>query len=242
MRPNATPRDVILQSETLVPHQTEETAMSEFIVYGVPGSPFMRSVCAAMEEKGEPYRIHAFAPGEMRGEAHRKRHPFGRIPAIDHGDFRLYETQAILRYIDTVFPRPALQPTTPRALARMNQIIGINDWYLFPQVARIIVFQRIVGPVIMGTTPDEAACAAAVPDAERCLHELDRLLGDQSFLNGDQLSIADLLLAPQLSYLAATPEGAKIMQGTKLKAWLDRTEARASMQATLPPEPLRKAA
>jgi glutathione S-transferase len=237
MRPNATPRDVILQSETLVPHQTEEAAMSEFIVYGVPGSPFMRSVCAAMEEKGEPYRI-----GEMRGEAHRKRHPFGRIPAIDHGDFRLYETQAILRYIDTVFPRPALQPTTPRALARMNQIIGINDWYLFPQVARIIVFQRIVGPVIMGTTPDEAACAAAVPDAERCLHELDRLLGDQSFLNGDQLSIADLLLAPQLSYLAATPEGAKIMQGTKLKAWLDRTEARASMQATLPPEPLRKAA
>jgi glutathione S-transferase len=216
--------------------------MSEFIVYGVPGSPFMRSVCAAMEEKGEPYRIHAFGPGEMRGETHRKLHPFGRIPVIDHGDFRLYETQAILRYIDAVFPKPALQPADSKAAARMNQIIGINDWYLFPQVARIIVFQRIVGPVILGTTPDEAACAAAVPDAERCLHELDRLLGDQSFLAGDQLSIADLLLAPQLSYLAATPECAKIMQGTGLKAWLGRMQARASMQATLPPEPLRKAA
>jgi glutathione S-transferase len=216
--------------------------MSEFIVYGVPGSPFMRSVCAAMEEKGEPYRIHAFGPGEMRGETHRKLHPFGRIPVIDHGDFRLYETQAILRYIDAVFPKPALQPTDSKAAARMNQIIGINDWYLFPQVARIIVFQRIVGPVILGTTPDEAACAAAVPDAERCLNELDRLLGDQSFLAGDRLSIADLLLAPQLSYLAATPECEKIMQDTRLKAWLGRMQARASMQATLPPEPLRKAA
>jgi glutathione S-transferase len=216
--------------------------MSEFIVYGVPGSPFMRSVCAAMEEKGELYRIHAFGPGEMRGDTHRKLHPFGRIPVVDHGDFRLYETQAILRYIDAVFPKPALQPTDFKAAGRMNQIIGINDWYLFPQVARIIVFQRIVGPVIMGTTPDEAACAAAVPDAERCLQELDRLLGDQSFLAGDQLSIADLLLAPQLSYLAATPECAKIMQGTRLKAWLGRMQARASMQATLPPEPLRKAA
>ena len=213
--------------------------MSEFIVYGVPGSPFMRSVCAAMEEKGEPYRIHAFGPGEMRGA---KLHPFGRVPVIDHGDFRLYETQAILRYVDATFPKPALQPADPRALARMNQIIGINDWYLFPQVARIIVFQRIVGPVIMGTRPDEAVIAAAIPDADRCLNELDRLLGDQPFLAGDQLSLADLLLAPQLVYLAATPECAKIMAGTKLKAWLGRMEARASMQATLPPEALRKAA
>jgi glutathione S-transferase len=214
--------------------------MSEFIVYGIPGSPFMRSVCAALEEKGEPYRIHAFGPGEMRGGA--KLHPFGRVPVVDHGDFRLYETQAILGYIDSVFPNPALQPTEPKAIGRMNQIIGINDWYLFPQVARIIVFQRIVGPVIMGTTPDEAAIAAAVPDAERCLGELDRLLGEQPFLAGNHLSLADLQLAPQLVYLAATPEGAKIMAGTRLKAWLGRMDARPSMQATLPPEPLRKAA
>ena len=215
------------------------TPISDFVVYGVPGSPFMRSVCAAMEEKREPYRIQALRPGEGR---ERQLHPFGRIPVIDHDDFRLYETQAILRYIDATFPEPALQPAEPRALGRMNQIIGINDWYLFPQVARIIVFQRIVGPVLMGTTPDEAVIAAAVPDAERCLGELDRLLGNQPFLAGDQLSLADLLLAPQLDYLAATPECAKIMAGSRLPHWLGRMEARASMQATLPPEPLRKAA
>jgi glutathione S-transferase len=216
--------------------------MSEFIVYGVPGSPFMRSVCAAMEEKAEPYRIQAFGPGGMRDENQHPLHPFGRVPVIDHGDFRLYETQAILRYIDATFPAPALQPVEPKAIARVNQIIGINDWYLFPQVARIIVFQRIVGPVILGTIPDEAVIAAAVPDAERCLNELDRLLGDQPFLAGDRLSIADLLLAPQLAYLAATPEGATIMASTRLQAWLGRMEARPCMQATLPPEALRKAA
>jgi glutathione S-transferase len=241
-RRNAARRDVIQQSEFSISDLTQETAMSEFIVYGVPGSPFMRSVSAAMEEKGEPYRIHALGPGEMRGETQPKLHPFGRIPVIDHGDFRLYETQAILRYVDAVFPKPVLQPTEPKALARMNQIIGINDWYLFPQVARIIVFQRIIGPVILGTTPDEAVIAAAVPDAERCLRELDRLLGDAPFLAGDRFSLADLLLAPQISYLAATPECAEIMEGTNLSAWLTRMEARASMQATLPPEALRKAA
>jgi glutathione S-transferase len=216
--------------------------MSDFTVYGVPGSPFMRSVCAAMEEKGEPYRIQAFGPGGMRDDDQRPLHPFGRIPVIDHGDFRLYETQAILRYVDTTFPDPVLQPTDPRALARMNQIVGINDWYLFPQVARIIVFQRIVGPVLMGTAPDEAAVAAALPDAARCFNELDRLLGDHAFLAGDRLSIADLMVAPQLSYLAAIPECAGLMQGTRLQAWLGRMDARASMQATLPPEALRRAA
>src|SRR4051795_8998812 len=101
------------------------------------------------------------------------------------------------------------------------------------------VFQRIVGPVLMGTTPDEAVIAAAIPDAERCLGELDRLLGEQPYLAGDQLSLADLLLAPQLAYLAATPECARMLAGTALKAWLERMEARPSMQATLPPQALR---
>jgi glutathione S-transferase len=219
-----------------------EITMSEFIVYGVPGSPFMRSVCLGLEEKGAPYRIQTFGVGEMRGEAHRKLHPFGRVPVTDHGGYKLYETQAILRYIDAEFPNPALQPTEPKAIGRMNQIIGINDWYLFPQVARIIVFQCIIGPVLMGITPDEAAVSGAVPDAKLCLSELNRLLGDQPFMAGDQLSLADLMLAPQIDYLAATPEGRMILKDTALLAWLGRMNTRASMKATLPPEVLRKAA
>ena len=169
-------------------------------------------------------------------------HPFGRVPAIRHGDFHLYETQAILRYIDATFAGRALQPREPQAIGRMNQMIGINDWYLFPRVARVIVFERIVGPALFGKTPDEAAIAAALPEAQLCLGELDRLLGDQTHLAGEEFSLADVLLAPQVYYLSATPEGASILAGTALHAWLERVGERASMQATLPPEPLRKAA
>ena len=150
--------------------------MSEFIVYGVPGRPYVRSVLLGLEEKQAPYRLHALGLGEHRGEEHLARHAFGRMPVLDHGDFRLYETQAILRYIDDVFPAPPLEPKDPRLAARMNQIVGIMDWYFFPQVSVGIVFQRIVGPVLMGHTPDEAVIAAAVPKARTCLGELDRLL------------------------------------------------------------------
>jgi glutathione S-transferase len=217
-----------------------EETMSEFVIYGNPGSPFLRSVRLGLEEKGQPYRIVELA--EMGGEAHRRLHPFGRIPVVDHGGFRLYETQAILRYVDALFPKPALQPGQPQAIARMNQIIGINDWYLFPQVARIIVFNRIVGPALFGLRPDEAAIAAAVPDARLCLGELDRLLDGQPFLAGDQLTLADLMLAPQIYYLAATPEGGAILRDTALLSWLGRMNARPSMVATQPPQAFRKAA
>jgi glutathione S-transferase len=216
--------------------------MSEIVVHGVPGSPFLRAVLATLQEKRQGYRLRATRPGESKSPDYLQLHPFGRIPAFEHGDFQLYETQAILRYIDAIFPEPPLQPTDAKAVARMNQAIGINDWYLFPEIARVIVFQRIVGPALMGLTPDEAAIAAVAPKLPTCIGALDRLLGAKVFFAGDRLSLADLMLAPQLEYLAATPEGHAAMQGTALAAWLNRMSARASMQATLPPENLRKAA
>lgn len=69
--------------------------MSEIVIHGIPGSPFVRSVPMCLEEQRAPYRMDAIAPGSLRGEDHTNRHPFGRVPVIDHDDFRLYETQAI---------------------------------------------------------------------------------------------------------------------------------------------------
>jgi glutathione S-transferase len=216
--------------------------MSDIVVFGVPGSPFVRSVQMGLEEKGASYRLQAMGPAESKAPEHLGRHPFGRVPAFQHGDFMLYETQAILRYLDDVLPEPALQPAEPRARARMNQIMGINDWYFFPKVSAVVVFQRIVGPVLLGTTTDEAAIAAAMPMGKTCIGELDRLLGTQPFLAGDRLSIADILLAPQLDFFAATPEGRSLLAGTRLEGWLARLNARPSMVSTQRPEPLRRAA
>ena len=43
--------------------------MSDFVVYGVPGSPFMRSVLVALEEKRAPYRVEPLAPAALRKAA-----------------------------------------------------------------------------------------------------------------------------------------------------------------------------
>ena len=216
--------------------------MSEIVVYGVPGSPFLRSVEMGLREKGAPYRLQAIAPGEHKGEAHLKRHPFGRIPAFEHDGFILYETQAILRYIDDILPEPPFEPSDPKQAARMNQIVGINDWYLFPKVCAVVVFQRIVGPVLLGLPTDETAIAEALPMGRTCIAALDELLAGQPFLAGERLSLADLHLAPQLDFLAATPEGAGLLQGTGLAQWLERMTVRPSMLATRRPEAFDRAA
>jgi glutathione S-transferase len=207
--------------------------MSEFIVYSVPGSPFGRAVLATLEEKGASYRLSSVAPSTMKSQPHISRHPFGRVPVLEHNGFMLYESQAMLRYLDRVLPTPPLTPDEPRAAARMDQAMNINDWYLFQGVTSVIGFHRVVGPRLMGLTPDEAAIAAAMPKAHAVCNELARLLGPQPYFAGEAVTLADLLIAPQLDFLAETPEWAPLSAGNRnLVDWLDRMNARSSLKAT----------
>ena len=139
--------------------------MSQLVVHSIPGSPFGRAVLMTLEEKGASYTFAPVAPAALRSPQHLARHPFGRVPVLEHGDFRLCETQAILRYLERVLPRPALTPADPRAAARMDEAMNVNDWYVFHGVANIIAFQRVVAPRVMGAKPDEALIAAAMPKA-----------------------------------------------------------------------------
>jgi len=204
--------------------------MAEFTVHGIPGSPFVRSALLGFEEKGIPYRFAAMPMGSTKSPEHLARNPFGRIPVIDHGDFRLYETQAILRYLEDLYPEPSLQPKDAKARARMNQLTGINDWYFFPQISVCISYQRLIAPM-RGGTPDEAKIAAAKPNAVACVEAIEGLMGEP-FLIGDELSMADLMLAPHVYYFSVTPEGREILKGGKLHRWIERMQARPSMQRT----------
>jgi len=207
--------------------------MSEFIVHSIPGSPFGRTVMAALEEKGVSWQLSPVVPATMRSPEHLSRHAFGRVPVLKHDDFSLYETQAILRYVDRILPTPPLTPSDSRHAARMDQVMNINDWYLFHGVGNVIIFQRVVGPQLMGLAPDEAAIEAAMPKARTVFAELARLLGDQPFFAGDNISLADILVAPGISFFTATPEWAELgAPHANLVAWLARMESRPSMKAT----------
>ncbi|MFL5295865.1 MAG: glutathione S-transferase family protein [Phenylobacterium sp.] len=205
--------------------------MSSIIVHGIPGSPYVRMPLLACEEKGAPYRLEAMAFGTTKSPEHLARHPFGRIPAMEHGDFKLYEAQAMLRYIDQVFEGPSLTPADPQARARMNQVMGVMDWYVMPSITRGIGFNRVIRP-ILGMAPDDAEIAAALPQAKVCIAALEEALGAKPYFAGDQVSLADLMAVSHLDMLPMTPEGADMMAGSPLLGWLERMSERPSVQKT----------
>jgi len=202
-------------------------------VHSIPGSPYGRVVLATCIEKTAPYRLKPIVPGAHRQPAHLALHPFGRIPAIEDGDFRLYETQAIARYIDAVYGAPrALTPKDPKLEARMNQVIGVIDWYFFTaNSAATLGFNRVVAPKL-GFPVDEDAAIASIPQTRHCLAILSGFLEQSPYIAGDAFSLADIHAGSHLDLISAIPEVAEMFEGTPIPAWLARLAARPSFAAT----------
>ena len=207
--------------------------MSPIIVHGIPGSPYVRMPLLACEEKGAPWRLAAmdFGSGATKSPEHLARHPFGRIPAIEHGDFKLYEAQAIVRYIDRAFDGPSLTPADPRRAARMDQVMNIIDWYVMPSMSSGVGFNRVVKPRF-GMPADEEAVAKALPMARTCVAALEDILGGNAYFAGEAVSLADLCAIAHLDFFAQTPEGADIMAGSPLLGWVERMNERPSVRNT----------
>lgn len=207
--------------------------MSSFVVHTIPGSPAARAVMATLIEKGASFRLVGLAPRAHKMEPHLSRHPFGKMPVLEHNDFTLYETQAILRYLDRVVPSPPLVPEEPRDAARMDQIMGISDWYLFQGVNNVIGFHRVVAPRLLGLAPDEAAISEAMPRAHVVFEELSRLLGHKAYLASQRVTLADLMVAPHMDFLSQTPEWSLLTRDrSNLVEWLGRMNERKCLSAT----------
>jgi glutathione S-transferase len=207
------------------------------IVLGAPYSVYVRAARLALEEKGVPYElvpVDIFAAGGPTPE-YISRHPFGKIPAFEHEGFRLYEAGAITRYVDEIFPGPALQSAEPRNRARMNQIISILDSYAYRTLVWDIYAERVANPAT-GRATDEAKIAAAMPRAEVCLSAISALMDEALWLAGPAISLADLHAAPMFAAFRRAPEGERLLsREPRLAGWWDRVSARPSFVRTQVP-------
>jgi glutathione S-transferase len=202
-------------------------------LYGSSRSPHVRGAMLGLTEKGVDFELVDLMPPAWKTPEHLARNPFGKVPVLGHDGFEVYETQAILRYVDQTFSGPALQPAKPREAARMNQIIGIIDCYLGPSWIGGIGFERLVAPTVLGRPTNIERVEAAVPMARNCADALEALIA-APYLTGETLSLADLRLMPHLDWLRLTPEGEAILAGKrKLAQWFERVSERPSAQAIL---------
>ena len=209
--------------------------MAKPVLYGPKISTYVRTARLTLSEKGVDYgleEINIFA-GAHKEPAHLERHPFGKVPALEHEGFVLYETCAIQRYIDEAFRGPRLQPGEPRGRARMTQAISLIDSYAYRPIVQGIVIPRFLA-MRDGTKPDEAGIEAAIPEARQALEALEALIAGE-FIAGKELSLADLHLVPIYDYFRQTPEGESLLSGApKLGRWWATLSRRESVEATAP--------
>jgi glutathione S-transferase len=206
--------------------------MSEFIVTGVPGSPYVRSALLALEEKGIAWTLKPISPPDSRSPEYRQLQPFGKIPAFEYEGVRFYETQAMMRFVDRIGEGPALTPADPWHALRMDQLMNIVDDYVRGSVSGAVSFPLAVAPRF-GMPVDVAAAHAAIPAAERTIAEVARLLGEQSFMAGEEVSLADLMMIAHLEFLLEFEEGrALLAPHPALSRWIARMAERPIVQAT----------
>ena len=213
--------------------------MSEVTIYGVAASTYARTARMAFHEKGV---AHEFEEVDFTSGEHTKLHPFGKVPAMRHGDLVLYETLAIGTYADTAFDGPALQPSSPRDKAVMQQWFSAYVDYIYHPMITDIVIERLAKPR-RGEVPDEDKIKGRVPEVEKYLAIVEAGLEGRDFLAGDSLSLADLLYVPAVAYLPMVPEGAGFLDGKpNINRWFERVSARESFAKTNPFPPEEKAA
>ena len=203
-------------------------------VYGADYSVYVRIVRLALEEKGVPYQlvpVDIFAEEERTPE-YLARHPFGKIPAFDHDGFGLYETSAITRYVNDAFEGPSLMPDDPKTRARVDQLVSVCNSYVYqPLVWDVYVARLEKGN--RGERSDEGRIADGLDKTRISLAAITRLMSGKAWLAGDDVTLADLHLAPMMEFFLMTLEGRRtIADFPLLGAWWERMKRRPSMLAT----------
>ncbi|MES1956207.1 glutathione S-transferase family protein [Salinisphaera hydrothermalis] len=203
-------------------------------LFGLERSVYTRIARLALEEKNVAYslqEVEIFGPAGVPKE-HYERHPFGRIPVLQHGDFVVYETQAISRYINDAFTGPQLEPTGVQARARMNQIIGLLDAYAYRPMVWGVFVERVLTDND-GVSADERLVAKSLKSAARCLYALSALVGSNRFLAGPQISLADLHAFPIVRYFCLVQEGYEVIEShAELLRWYKSMLHRPSVLKT----------
>jgi glutathione S-transferase len=199
-------------------------------LYDFAFSPNCRKVRAVAYELGVPLEsVHVdLLTGESRAPAFLAMNPNGRVPVLVDGDFVLWESTAIMRYLSAKKGR-ALVPATEQGQAEVDRWLAWQLAHLGPAMSKV-AFELVVKKLTGQGAPDEAAILAGSAEFAKLTATLDAALDGRDYLAGT-LSLADFALASH--YSLAPVCGLDIAPYPRVNAWLARVLGRDSMKRAL---------
>lgn len=206
-------------------------------LYGLPGSTFVWTVRLLLHEKSVDYEIGMKGTDSlfaMQRSPDIERHPFRKVPIIEHDGRRVFETQAICRYIDRAFGGPVFTPKDAYDAAVNDQWMGAIATYLDSAIIRQLVLPIVIGKA-QGKPANQDQVERAIRDADVPLAAVDGMLEGKTFLTGESPVLADFFLWPILFYMKRLPVTARLLKAhTNLEATLKNAMARPAFAETIP--------
>lgn len=208
--------------------------MSKPVLYGFDGSAFVRSVKMLLAEKGTEYEQVPvdLLKGEHREPEHLARSPFGKVPVLDHDGMRLYETDAIQRYLDKVLPGPSFIPADAKDEARMSMAIGLIDSFGYAAMVGGVTAYHLFPDFVGGVS--EEARQNAMGQSKLALSELMKIKGSDPYIAGANVSLGDFHVAPSVAYVAMTPDADQVFAVEGFEAWWEQMKTRPSFPMAHP--------
>ena len=202
-------------------------------VYGFDGSTYVRTVRMLLAEKNAEYDLVPvdIMVGENKRPEHLARHPFAKIPVVEHGAKRLYETGAIIRYLNDALAGTSLIPDGVMDRARMDMAMGIHDNYGYG--ALIGLAAQHLFPDFVGGKNEEMRLDC-LEKGRLVLTEIMKLRGDSPWIAGADPSLADFFLAPVCCYVDMTEDAGAAFDVPGFADWWARVQGLDAYQATAP--------
>lgn len=202
----------------------------------VHGSPNCRKALAVVHHLKLAVDIVPmnFMSGDLAAPQYLSLNPNGMVPCLEDGEFKLWESNAIMQYLATAVPGNSLFPDDRRIRA------DINRWQCwetthFNKATGTIIWENFVKPHFNMGTPDVNIINTATQELHRFAPVLDQHLGGRPFVCGDQPTLADYSIACMLMYREAGK--LPLAEYANINRWLHRVEALPGWAASTPPLP-----
>jgi len=197
-------------------------------LYFAPNTRAVRVVWL-LEELGLPYDLERFELGHpgMRSPEFRKIHPLGRVPVLEDGDTRLFESGAIIQYLLARYGEGKLAPAPDGPnFGVFLQWFHYAEGMLMPPVNTIVV-ETLLLPEAKRTP---AVAERATKLLSKMLVAVDQGLAGKQYLAGE-FSAADIMTGHACTVAARF--GADLSEMPNVLAYVERLKERPAFQRSL---------
>lgn len=206
-------------------------------IHGHPHCTYTRQVLLTLAEK----RVEAelalvdLATGEHKHAAHLARHPYGKVPVLELDGRFLYETGAIVRFLDALLPGVSLMPADLLARAQVDRWLSIEAAYVGPAVWNIMS-QLVIAPMF-GQQPDGQLVQQGRGELSQTLDLVEHALRSERYLAGDAFSLADIAFIPTMQFLEDVRLYELIGERPALASWWSGVSMRPAWRAVVQRNP-----